>query len=122
MTQPHYHLRGKQCTAAIAGKAIGSYFGASHKSPAKSPEGVQLPQSPRRLWTQEEITSIQDVFSGEVHERFINIESVRMKLPLLKTHATEKQILDKVRSLFRYTPVKKKHISTSVSTVFQLGN
>ena len=69
-------------------------------------------------WTQEEITSIQDVFSSEVHGRFVDIESVRMKLPPLKTHAMDKQILDKVRSLFRYTPIKKKPIATSVSTVF----
>ena len=110
--ESHYHLRNKSHSAAKASNVIGSFFNVNSQNNVTQEECTppQSPLSPRKKWDVNEICTLQDVFKDEILSKSVDLDVVRRNKDRISLiNATEKQVLDKVRNLYRYTPERNKH-------------
>ena len=118
--EKHCHLREKQHSAAVASNIIRKYFGThAEVSTELVTADVTSILSPRRTWTVNEVSMIQNTFSDVIANRSVDVQCVRSKNILDKVNATEKQVVDKVRSLFRPSPENRKSLDMSSVSTFQ---
>ena len=110
--QVHYHLRDKSRAAAKAKDVISSIFKVNQDA-SEEILALPFPISPRKSWDITEVQRMQEVFADEISSKSIDLNVVREKKHLLSIDATEKQLCDKIRQLFRYSPIKG--IATPVS-------
>ncbi|XP_065680802.1 uncharacterized protein LOC136094737 [Hydra vulgaris] len=93
-----YVVQKKQKSAAVAGQIVRQYNYSHNK----------LPTSPRHNWTSAEIKLISNVFNENILTNKISMEDVvKNKIENLPSYISCRQIYDKVRSLMRYSPLKK---------------
>ncbi|XP_057315258.1 uncharacterized protein LOC130656429 isoform X1 [Hydractinia symbiolongicarpus] len=122
--EKHYFLREKQQAAVTAGRVIRQHFLEDEptksilSTPPRKMAEINEHASPRNQWRIEEVQTIQEMFKEEIKNRDISMLNVRDKRPMLNVPVdiSIKQIYDKVRSLMRYTPVKRPLITETVST------
>lgn len=101
--EKHYHIRNKLANAVVGSEAVSQYYA---QSPTKAVSSPKSPVSPRYKWSKEEEVQLKEIFCEEVNSGNIAVEAIRPKIANLDTSASEKQLLDKLRSFVRKTPPK----------------
>ena len=99
--EKHYYIRQKQKSASKGGETVRKYF-----------RSADLVESPRKKWNLEEVKELMTVFEDELKTDAITIQLVEGKKAELERcgNVSSRQLCDKLRSLVRYSPCKRKQV------------
>ena len=100
-TEKHYYIRQKRKSASKGGETVRNYIGSAG-----------LVESPRKKWNLEEVKELMTVFENELKSDAITLQLVKGKKAELETcgNVSFGQLCDKLRSLVRYSPCKRKQV------------
>ena len=110
----HYNPRNRRITALKASNVLNAHFGSGLPSSTTTTQS-----SPKKLWTVDEVQILQSVYGENILSNNVDLVSVREKRHLLANlgHLSDRQIYDKLKSLLRYSPMKRTRRSISFQPV-----
>ena len=122
--ETHYVRRNKEKSAVVGAQAIRSYFYGNSCQQIDSGDGQKEEsiierKSKKRFWTKEENEILETEFAEEILNKNITINDIRDKLFSLKVkNVTEKQLYDKIRSLYRYETAQLEKVCTCFNPIY----